>query len=148
MELAHPTKAVVHSCEKRALDHKTYILPSVVGLSLVTGQTPLLTRAKRSVASFRLRKQQVLGCKVTVRRAQLARLLRTLVYAVLPQMRELTSLHAEKTQVSFGITSLLNFPHIEEHYELFEHVTGMHLTLEGTAYAALLYSWHGVPVCR
>lgn len=145
MEMPVPTKAIVHASTKATLSNKTNILPLVTALSLVSGQQPVLTRAKCSIASFRLRQSHLLGCKVTLRHHRWTELLTTLVYAVLPQSRDFVRPQVQGTQVSFGVPTLVTFPQIEDHYEIFEHAGGCAFTLATSHSASLVLSWYGIP---
>jgi large subunit ribosomal protein L5 len=148
MECPVIQKVVLHASTKAALTHRANVLPLITGLALVGGQAPVLTRAKRSIASFRLRKDQLLGCKSTLRRQRARALLATFVLSVLPQARTLLPPRVEPGQISFGVPTLVRFPQIEDHYELFEHVGGMEVTAVASSHAPILLSWYGVPFRR
>ena len=68
MELPTLQKVVLHSSTHSALSNRKNILPLFVAIQLWTMQTPTLTRAKQSVASFKLKQGQLIGCKVTLRK--------------------------------------------------------------------------------
>ena len=72
MELPTLQKVVLHSSTHSALSNRKNILPLFVAMQLWTMQTPTLTRAKQSVASFKLKQGQLIGCKVTLRKKKYA----------------------------------------------------------------------------
>ena len=145
MKLPVVTKAVLHASTKSAVTSKTHLLPSVTALALISGQRPALTRAKGSIASFRLRKYQLLGCKVTLRHHRLADFMATLIYGVVPQRRDGPLPQVQSTSISFGLSTMMSFPHIEHHYDIFEHVGGAAVTLVTSAKAPFVCSWYGLP---
>jgi large subunit ribosomal protein L5 len=145
MDLPVVTKAVLHASTKAAVSSKTNLLPPVTALALISGQRPSLTRAKGSIASFRLRKHQLLGCKVTLRHHRLTDFMITLVYGVVPQRLDGPLPLVHGTHVSFGLSTVMTFPQIEHHYDIFEHVGGAAVTLVTSGSAPLVCSWYGLP---
>ncbi len=145
MRLPVVTKAVLHASTKAAVTAKTHLLPPVTALALMSGQRPALTRAKGSIASFRLRKHQLLGCKVTLRHHRLTDFMATLIYGVVPQRRDGSLPQVHGTYVSFGLSTVMPFPQIEHHYDIFEHVGGAAVTVVTSGGAPLVCSWYGLP---
>jgi len=160
MQLPTFLQGTLHSSTHTTLINKQNILPSFVAMSLCSGQKPVCTRAKKSIASFRLRKGQLLGCKVTLRRDILHNFLQTLITGVLPQVRDLAPLSITTTTytenisglvgLSFGIKSYIVFPQIEDFYDIFESCSGLTftcLTSKGRhSNAAILLSGYGFPI--
>ena len=145
MELPLLTHAHMHASSKAAVTQKTHILPLVTALTLVSGQRPILTRAKASIASFRLRKHQLLGCKVTLRGHRLGPFVYTFLYAVLPRLRDFTPPRVAATQTVLGMSTFLSFPQLEEQYDIFEHAGGCAITMTTSSHAPLVLSWYGLP---
>jgi len=147
MQLPRIVKITLNSSPAKSIVEKkqnSTIIPYFVAMSIFTGQKPVFTRAKKSLASFKLRKGQLLGCKVTLRRQFLFIFFKLLVHAILPQIRDFTkkninklstslfvsnfekrSFSCEKNQhtLSFGITSLMAIPHLEDFYDIFHSST-------------------------
>ncbi len=143
---------VLHSSNKQALDNKHNILTYFVALLIASGQRPVLTRAKNSISSFRLRKGQILGCKVTLRRANLQNFLNTFITGVLPQVRDFKSIKINtNNNISFGIPTYMAFPQLEDLYDMFESCTGFEINLrsnlkKNSAHTDLLLSYYGLPL--
>jgi large subunit ribosomal protein L5 len=138
------TKVTVHYTSKYMLaEPKNMLLPSVA-LQLVTGQTPHVTRAAQSVAAFKLKKNQVLGCAVTLRHLLMYRFVTQCVHVLLPRVKDFTSLPLTTSHVHFGIAQMLFFPALEKHVDVFETLEGcsvhVHTTAKTPVEAVLLCS--------
>lgn len=85
-------------------------------LALITGQRPLITRAKKAISNFKIREQDPVGCKVTLRRARMYEFLDRLVHTVLPRIRDFRGLSPrgfdQGGNYSFGISEHTIFPEI------------------------------------
>ena len=112
---------------------------SSLALQMISGQKPNSTRAKNFVAGFKIRTDQLLGTKVTLRKKQLFSCLEKFHSIFLPASREWTGLRLQEStkpharqirikqnllDVSFGCTNFLLFPECGSHYELFENLHG------------------------
>ncbi len=104
-------------------------------LALITGQRPLVTRAKKAISNFKIKEHDPVGCKVTLRRARMYEFLDRLVSTALPRIRDFRGLSPkgfdQGGSYSFGIREYTIFPEIEQdrvHYPL-----GMDITLVTTA---------------
>ena len=84
---------------------KKHSLFPMVSLSLLSGQHPKLLRAKKSVAGFKLKKNSILGCKLTLRRVKMTSFLDTLALVVLPQIKR-DPLFSERTLSEPGVLQL------------------------------------------
>ncbi len=120
-------------------------------LALITGQRPVVTRAKKAVSNFKIRKKDPVGCKVTLRRAHMYEFLDRLVSIVLPRIRDFRGLslrgfdHAGN--YSFGLREQSIFPELkldDVHYPLGMDIT-MVLTVQTTAEARTLLEAFGMP---
>lgn len=104
-------------------------------IAIITGQKPLVIRAKRSVASFRLRAGMKVGCKVTLRRARMYEFLDRLISVGLPRIRDFRGLNPKSFDghgnYSLGIEEQLTFPEID--YDKIDKVRGMDITIVTTA---------------
>ena len=81
-------KIVVNMGVGRAVDNKKLIEEATKHLTIVTGQKPLVTVAKKAIAGFKLRKGQAIGCKVTLRGKRMFEFLDRLISIVLPRIRD------------------------------------------------------------
>ena len=117
MAAARLEKIVVNvGCGEAAHDAK--LLEAVQkDLGLITGQKPLVTRAKKAISNFKIREQDPVGCKVTLRRARMYEFLDRLVSTALPRIRDFRGLNPagfdEGGNYSFGIKEHTIFPEIQ-----------------------------------
>lgn len=117
-----------------ALDSK--VLPIASGeLALISGQKPLIMKAKKSIATFKLRAGMPIGCKVTLRKSRMFEFLERLVLTVLPRIREFRGLSEtgfdKRGNFSFGLKEQLVFPEID--YDKVSKVRGMDITIVTSA---------------
>lgn len=117
-----------------ALDAK--LLPtSAEELGLISGQKPLVTKAKKSISTFKLRAGMPIGCKVTLRKARMFEFLERLVLTVLPRIREFRGLSKEgfdkRGNFSFGLREQIVFPEID--YDKVSKVRGLDVTFVTSA---------------
>jgi large subunit ribosomal protein L5 len=148
MQLPCLNKLVLNTTSKTYVSDKKFILFTLAALELLSGQKPQLTYARKSVANFKIRQHQILGCKVVLRENQMYTFLDKLSKIVFPRIRDssirkVTSL--SKSTISLnsklnknsllqisaytvGFNNLMIFPELENHYELVERFRGMDLT--------------------
>ena len=109
-------KIVVSMGVGKATENKDLIPAAVKDLAQITGQHPLTTRAKKSVAGFKLRKDQAIGCKVTLRGARMYEFLDRLINVVIPRFRDFRGLNKKAFDGSgnynMGIEEQVVFPEI------------------------------------
>ncbi len=120
-------------------------------MALITGQKPATRRARKSIANFKLREGQAVGCSVTLRRARMWEFFDRLVNVALPRVRDFKGLSAKafdgRGNFTLGIREQIIFPEIE--YDKIDRVTGMNVTLctsaRNDAEARALLAHLGVP---
>ena len=104
-------------------------------LELIAGQAPVITRAKKSIAGFKLREGMKLGCKVTLRKKQMHSFLDRLIYVALPRVRDFRGLSGKsfdgRGNYSLGIKEQLIFPEID--YDKVDKIRGMDITIVTSA---------------
>jgi large subunit ribosomal protein L5 len=104
-------------------------------LSLITGQRPIVTRAKKSIASFKLRKGMAIGCSVTLRGERMYEFFDRLVNVALPRVRDFRGLSTKsfdgRGNYTLGLKDQLIFPEID--YAKVSKVKGMNVCLVTTA---------------
>jgi len=123
-------------------------------LSLITGQKPLLRRAKKSISAFKLRQNDPIGCKVTLRGNRMYEFLDKLFSIAIPRFRDFRGLSVSsfdgKGNYTLGIREQLVFPEID--YDHVDKVRGMDITIVTTAKtnneAKALLSALGMPFAK
>lgn len=128
-------KVTVQYTSKYMLAEPKNILLPCVALQLLTGQTPHVTRAAQSVAAFKLKKNQVIGCAVTLRKDMMHRFMTQCVHVLLPKIKDFSSLPVSAAQpnVHFGVEQMLFFPTLEKHVDIFESLEGCSVHVHTTA---------------
>ena len=108
---------------------------AVRDLTQITGQKPLVTKAKKSIAGFKIREGQSIGAKVTLRGDRMWEFLDRLISVVLPRIRDFRGLNPRTFDghgnFTFGLTEQLVFPEID--YDKIEKVRGMDITVVTSA---------------
>ena len=108
---------------------------AVVDLTTLSGQKPQITRARRSVAGFKLREGSPVGCRVTLRRQRMWEFLDRLIALVLPRVRDCRGLNPRsfdgRGNYSLGLTEQMVFPEIDP--DSVSNTQGMNITLVTTA---------------
>jgi len=140
MELPTISRIILASSTKKTLENVHNILDSFHAAILCTGQKPICTRAKKSLARYRLRRGQISGYKVTLRRHSIPNFLLLCVSSVLPNLQEESfpkkkkihthSLKKNTVHYSFGLPGgFMGFPQSDEFYDLFESCSGFTVQL-------------------
>lgn len=116
MRLPRLRKIVVNRGIGKALENKKRIQAATEELALITGQKPVPTRAKKSVANFHLREGNAIGCKVTLRGDRMYEFLDRLISVVLPRVRDFRGVSSTafdgRGNFSMGLTDQLVFPEL------------------------------------
>jgi large subunit ribosomal protein L5 len=111
------------------------LLEGAVGdLTVIAGQKPIVTKARKSIAGFKLREGQAIGTKVTLRGDRMWEFLDRLLTLALPRIRDFRGLSATfdgRGNYSLGLTEQLVFPEVD--YDQVSKVRGMHVTVVTTA---------------
>jgi large subunit ribosomal protein L5 len=108
---------------------------AIADLSTITGQRPVITRAKRSVAAFKLREGMPIGCMVTLRGERMYQFLDKLINVALPRIRDFQGISPEafdgRGNYTLGLREQLVFPEID--YDKVDKVRGMEVSIVTTA---------------
>ncbi|MFT7474777.1 MAG: large subunit ribosomal protein L5 [Verrucomicrobiales bacterium] len=108
---------------------------ALVDLAIITGQKPSVTKAKKSIASFKLREGQIIGARVTLRGERMYEFLDRLISLATPRIRDFRGLPTKsfdgRGNYTFGVTEQLIFPEIN--YDNVDVVRGMDITIVTTA---------------
>ena len=135
MQVPRLEKIVINMGVGEAKDNQKVLESAVNDLTLISGQKPILTRAKKSVANFKIRENMALGCKVTLRKAKMYEFADKLMSIALPRVRDFRGISAKsfdgRGNYSLGIKEQLIFPEIE--YDKIDKVRGMDVIFVTTA---------------
>ena len=127
MEVPKLEKIVINMGVGEARENQKVLEAAVNDLTLISGQKPILTRAKKSVANFKIRENMPLGCKVTLRKAKMYEFADKLVSIALPRVRDFRGVSSKafdgRGNYSLGIKEQLILPEIE--YDKIDKVRGM-----------------------
>ncbi|MGK2965808.1 MAG: 50S ribosomal protein L5 [Tepidiformaceae bacterium] len=135
MQVPHIEKIVVNIGMGEALTDANALDRAADEVSAITGQKPVITRAKRSIANFRLREGNPIGVMCTLRGARMYEFLDRLVAAALPRIRDFQGLNRNafdgRGNYSLGIREQLIFPEID--YDKVDKVRGLQVTIVTSA---------------
>lgn len=135
MQVPRLEKIVVHVTLGEAVQNIKLLDAAEKQLALITGQKPIITKAKKALAAFKLKKGMPLGCKVTLRRERMYEFLDRLISLALPRIRDFRGLSPKsfdgRGNYSFGIKEQFIFPEID--YDKVEMIHGLDITICTTA---------------
>jgi len=135
MQVPRLDKIVVNTGVGAAVDQKNLIEGAVSDLSVICGQKPLVTRAKKSIAAFKLREGNPIGAKVTLRGDRAWEFLDRLINLAIPRIRDFRGLPPTsfdgQGNYTLGVTEQLIFPEID--YDSIDTTRGMDITIVNTA---------------
>jgi large subunit ribosomal protein L5 len=119
----------------KATQQPSLLEGAVADLTLISGQKPIVTKAKKSIASFKLREGNSIGCKVTLRGDRMWEFLDRLISLAIPRIRDFRGLPANafdgRGNYTFGVNEQLIFPEID--YDKVDSPRGMDITIVTTA---------------
>src|SRR4051812_31989630 len=135
MEVPRLEKIVINMGVGRATQQASLLEGAVRDLTAITGQKPLVTKAKTSIAGFKLRENNNIGAKVTLRGDRMWEFLDRLISVAIPRIRDFRGLPPNgfdgRGNYSFGVTEQLIFPEID--YDRIDTTRGMDITIVTTA---------------
>jgi large subunit ribosomal protein L5 len=135
MEVPRIAKVVVNVGVGEALDNAKALDHAVRDLSLVTGQKPIITRARRSIAGFKLREGRAIGVKVTLRGQRMYDFIDRLLNVALPRLRDFRGVSADafdgRGNYTLGLREQLIWPEIS--YDSIDKLRGMEISIVTTA---------------
>lgn len=131
MAIPKLTKIVINMGVGRATQDKTLLEAAVESMGRITGQKPLVTKAKTSVASFRLREGNDIGCKVTLRGQRMYEFLDRLASIALPRIRDFRGINPNSFDghgnYTLGLAEQVVFPEVDA--DKIHHTQGMDITI-------------------
>ena len=135
MQVPRINKVVVNIGMGEALDNPKSLESAVSDLTIITGQKPVMTKARKSIANFKLREGRLIGTKVTLRGDRMWSFLDRLMNTALPRVRDFRGVSANafdgRGNYTLGLRDQLIFPEIE--YDKIDKLRGMEVTIVTTA---------------
>jgi large subunit ribosomal protein L5 len=135
MQVPKVDKIVVNMGVGAAVQQANLLENAVRDLAQISGQKPVVTRAKKSIAGFKLREGNAIGCKVTLRGARMYEFFDRLISLAVPRIRDFRGLPPKafdgRGNYTFGVTEQLIFPEID--YDKIDATRGMDITIVTTA---------------
>jgi large subunit ribosomal protein L5 len=135
MQVPKLEKIVLNMGVGAAVGQASLLERAVADLAVITGQKPMVTRAKKSIAGFKLREGNAIGAKVTLRGDRMWEFFDRLISLAIPRIRDFRGLPANSFDghgnYTFGITEQLIFPEVD--YDKVDTIRGMDVTIVTTA---------------
>jgi large subunit ribosomal protein L5 len=135
MEVPKLEKIVINMGLGEAIQNVKILDSAAQELSQITGQKPVITKAKKSIAQFKLRTGMPIGCMVTLRKEKMYEFFNRLVNIALPRVRDFKGLSGKsfdgRGNYALGIREQLIFPEI--HYDKIDKIKGMNIVIVTTA---------------
>jgi large subunit ribosomal protein L5 len=135
MQVPRMTKIVLNIGLGEAIQNVKALDAASNDMALIAGQKPVITKASKSIASFKLRKGMPIGCMVTLRRERMYEFYQKLVTIVLPRVRDFRGVSGKsfdgRGNYTLGLKEQIIFPEIE--YDKVDRVRGMNITVATTA---------------
>ena len=135
MQVPKITRITVNMGVGEAVADKKAMEGAVSDLTALTGQKPVVTKARKAIASFKLRAGVPVGCKVTLRGARMYEFLDRLINVAMPRIRDFRGVSARsfdgRGNYSFGVKEQIIFPEIA--YDKIDAIRGMDITITTTA---------------
>ena len=135
MQVPRIEKIVINIGMGEALDNPKSLEAAVADLTIITGQKPIMNKARKSIANFKLREGRLIGTKVTLRGYRMWAFLDRLLNTALPRVRDFRGVSANafdgRGNYTLGLHDQLIFPEIE--YDKIDKLRGMEVTIVTTA---------------
>jgi large subunit ribosomal protein L5 len=135
LEVPRITKITLNMGVGEAINDKKIVDKAMQDLMMISGQKPVATKARKSVATFKIRQGQLIGCKVTLRRQRMYEFLDRLINVAIPRIRDFRGLNSRsfdgQGNYSLGIQEQIIFPEID--YSQIDAVRGLDVTITTTA---------------
>ena len=135
MEVPKIEKITINMGVGEGSQDKKKVTTAVEEMALIAGQKPVITKAKKSIAQFKLREGMPIGCKVTLRRERMYEFLDRLITVAMPRIRDFRGVNAKsfdgRGNYAMGLKEQIIFPEIS--YDQIEKVRGMDIIVTTTA---------------
>jgi len=149
MEVPKITKITLNMGVGEAIGDKKVMEFAVGDMTRISGQKPVVTKARKSIAAFKIRDDWPIGCKVTLRRERMYEFLDRLINIAIPRIRDFRGMNAKsfdgRGNYSIGVKEQIMFPEID--YDKIDALRGLDITITTTAKTdedgrALLEAFH------
>ncbi|MBL4647537.1 MAG: 50S ribosomal protein L5 [Gammaproteobacteria bacterium] len=135
MAVPRVTKITLNMGLGESVNDKKIVDAAVSDMVLIAGQKPIVTKARKSIAGFKIRDGWPIGCKVTLRRSRMYEMLDRLITIAIPRIRDFRGFSSRsfdgQGNYSFGIKEQIIFPEID--YDKIDKLRGMDVTITTTA---------------
>ncbi|SNC58354.1 50S ribosomal protein L5 [Sodalis endosymbiont of Henestaris halophilus] len=135
MQVPRIEKIVLNMGVGAAITNKKLLASAVADLTSISGQKPLITKARKSIAGFKIRQGYPIGCKVTLRGERMWEFFERLISIAVPRIRDFRGLSAKsfdgRGNYSMGVREHIIFPEID--YDKVDCVRGLDITINTTA---------------
>ena len=135
MQIPALDKVVINMGVGEAAQDSKKIKGALEDLELISGQKPVATKARTSIAGFKLREEQLIGAKVTLRRERMYEFLDRLINIAIPRIRDFRGISPKqfdgRGNFAMGVTEQIIFPEID--YDQIDKLRGMDITIATTA---------------
>jgi large subunit ribosomal protein L5 len=135
MQVPHIEKITLNMGVGEAVADKKVMDNAVADLRMIAGQQPIVTKARKSVAAFKIREGWPIGCKVTLRRERMYEFLDRLINVAIPRIRDFRGLSAKgfdgRGNYSIGVREQIIFPEID--YDKVDALRGLDITITTSA---------------
>ncbi len=135
MQVPRINKITLNMGLGKTITDKKFLENAVTDLTAISGQKPLITKARKSVSGFKIRQGYPIGCKVTLRGKRMWEFLERLIFIAIPRIRDFRGLSIKSFDgygnYSIGIREQIIFPEIN--YDKINHLYGLDITITTTA---------------
>ena len=135
MEVPRITKVTLNMGVGEALDDRKIVDKAMVDMSVIAGQQSVMTKARKSVAAFKVREGWPIGCKVTIRGERMYEFLDRLINVAIPRTRDFRGFSARafdgRGNYSLGVTEQIIFPEID--YDKIDKIRGLDVAITTSA---------------
>lgn len=135
MQIPKVEKVIINMGVGQALQDAKALDGAVLDMATISGQKPVITKAKKSIAGFKIRQGMSIGCKVTLRGEKMYEFLDRLINITLPRVRDFSGVSANgfdgRGNYNFGLKEQLIFPEID--YDKIDRVRGMDIAIVTSA---------------
>ena len=135
MEVPRITKVTLNMGVGEAIADRKQLDAALADMEQIAGQKPVMTKARKSIAGFKVREEYPIGCKVTLRKSRMYEFLDRLINIVIPRQRDFRGLNTKsfdgRGNFSMGITEQIDFPEID--YDKIDKIRGMDIAITTTA---------------
>ena len=134
MEIPRLSKITLNMGVGEAIGDKKILQNAVANLEQIAGQKAIVTRARKSIAGFKVREDWPIGCKVTLRRERMYEFLDRLISIAIPRIRDFRGLSSKfdgRGNYTMGVTEQIIFPEID--YDKIDAIRGLDISITTTA---------------